>query len=235
MFSDLAHNFEKIINILQREFQKEINYKREEVHKIQKQLLKAQKSLHLLRYVVVKSFYESKEVKINTNEISVLPSTSSKPNLISNQQSRIHPAIKKLIGKKPLNYEPYRTRNKIIPNYGKVSKKHENITVKEENDTKEHTDNNLNEKHSLGLHQIIKTENHKDAMPIRNREKNKYNILIGNISKWMPSNSSQDNSTHKWMVYVRRPKTDHDITQIVKKVRFFLHPSYQPNDIVDVQ
>lgn len=236
MFLDVAENYVKIVNIFQNEFQKEINYKREEVHKIQQQLLKAQKSLHLLKYVVVKSFYESKELRIiNSHEIPVLPSTSSNPNIGISHQNRIHPAIKKLVGKKPLNYEPYRTRNKTVPKYGKKLKKGENVTIREEIDESENASNTPQCQSDNFSKISVKVENQNDGMPVRNREKIKYSILVGNISKWMPSNSSQDNSTHKWMVYVRGPKENPDITNIVKKVRFFLHPSYQPNDIVDVQ
>ena len=43
-----------------------------------------------------------------------------------------------------------------------------------------------------------------------------------------------DQSTHKWMVYVRGPKGEPNIDHFVKKVWFFLHPSYRPNDLVEV-
>lgn len=36
------------------------------------------------------------------------------------------------------------------------------------------------------------------------------------------------------MVYVRCPPGDPDISSLVHKVRFFLHPSYRPNDLVEV-
>lgn len=229
---DLMQKYNNVINIFQREFQKEISYKREEIHKIQQKLLKAQKTLHLLRYVVVKSFYDRKDLKTNnSNEIPVLPSTSTDPNAGFNQQNRLHPAVKKLVGKKPLNYEPYRTRNKIIPN-SNDNIKSEQIKVKEEPVENIEDESIETETKDFKIENKIKQD---DGMPVRNREKNKYTILVGNISKWIPSNSSQDNSTHKWMVYVRGPKENPDITNIVQKVRFFLHPSYQPNDIVDIQ
>ena len=44
-----------------------------------------------------------------------------------------------------------------------------------------------------------------------------------------------DQSTHKWMVYVRGPAGDPKIHHFVKKVWFFLHPSYRPNDLVEVR
>jgi hypothetical protein len=40
--------------------------------------------------------------------------------------------------------------------------------------------------------------------------------------------------THKWKVYICGPAEDADISYFVKKVRFFLHPSYKPNDVIEV-
>ena len=66
----------------------------------------------------------------------------------------------------------------------------------------------------------------------------KRRIIVGNTSQYLhPVASSQENadgSTHKWMVYVRGPHEDPDISNFVKAVRFFLHPSYHPNDIIRV-
>jgi len=44
-----------------------------------------------------------------------------------------------------------------------------------------------------------------------------------------------DQSTHKWMVYVRGSRKEPSIDHFVKKVWFFLHPSYKPNDLVEVR
>ena len=66
----------------------------------------------------------------------------------------------------------------------------------------------------------------------------KKRIIVGNTSQYLhPAASSQENmdgSTHKWMCYVRGPHQDPDISNFVKAVRFFLHPSYHPNDIIRV-
>ncbi|XP_066264964.1 YEATS domain-containing protein 2-like [Branchiostoma lanceolatum] len=43
-----------------------------------------------------------------------------------------------------------------------------------------------------------------------------------------------DQSTHKWMVYVRGPREAPRIDHFVKKVWFYLHPSYRPNDLVEI-
>ena len=42
-------------------------------------------------------------------------------------------------------------------------------------------------------------------------------------------------STHKWMVYVRGPRERPSLSHVVEKVWFFLHPSYKPNDLVEIK
>ncbi|XP_002734523.1 YEATS domain-containing protein 2-like [Saccoglossus kowalevskii] len=64
----------------------------------------------------------------------------------------------------------------------------------------------------------------------------KKRIVVGNISKYIPPDKREENdpSTHKWMAYVRGPLEEPRIDHFVKKVWFFLHPSYRPNDLVEV-
>ena len=64
----------------------------------------------------------------------------------------------------------------------------------------------------------------------------KKRIIIGNTSKFISIDNREENdkSTHKWMVYVRGPPGEPHIDRFIKKVWFFLHPSYRPNDIVEV-
>ncbi len=67
----------------------------------------------------------------------------------------------------------------------------------------------------------------------------KKRVIVGNTSQYLDpvahQHVSADGSTHKWMVYVRGPQAEPDISHFVKAVRFFLHPSYHPNDIVRVK
>ncbi|CAB4492334.1 unnamed protein product [Rhizophagus irregularis] len=65
----------------------------------------------------------------------------------------------------------------------------------------------------------------------------KRRIVVGNVSKWIASEKRDPNLqkyTHKWMVYVAGPPHDLNVTPFIRKVRFYLHPSYKPHDIVDV-
>ncbi|XP_063771763.1 YEATS domain-containing protein 2 isoform X2 [Pseudophryne corroboree] len=65
----------------------------------------------------------------------------------------------------------------------------------------------------------------------------KKTIVVGNVSKYIPPDKREENdqSTHKWMVYVRGSRKEPSINHFVKKVWFFLHPSYKPNDLVEVR
>uniref|UniRef100_A0AAY4AMZ2 YEATS domain-containing protein n=1 Tax=Denticeps clupeoides TaxID=299321 RepID=A0AAY4AMZ2_9TELE len=64
----------------------------------------------------------------------------------------------------------------------------------------------------------------------------KKTIIVGNVSKYIAPDKREENdqSTHKWMVYVRGSKKEPSIDHFVRKVWFFLHPSYKPNDLVEV-
>ncbi|XP_055378320.1 uncharacterized protein LOC129610028 [Condylostylus longicornis] len=58
-------------------------------------------------------------------------------------------------------------------------------------------------------------------------------IAVGNTSKFIHKDDLHDKITHKWLIYVQS-KTHVPIEKFVKKVRFYLHPSYKPN-VVDVE
>lgn len=71
--------------------------------------------------------------------------------------------------------------------------------------------------------------------PRGSQYKLKRRFVIGNVSRWIPHDDREDMSTHKWMIYVRGCKTHPDVSGLVEKVRFFIHQSYYPNNVVDVQ
>lgn len=63
------------------------------------------------------------------------------------------------------------------------------------------------------------------------------NSSLSLFSRYIPPDKREENdqSTHKWMVYVRGSRREPSINHFVKKVWFFLHPSYKPNDLVEVR
>jgi transcription initiation factor IIF auxiliary subunit len=63
----------------------------------------------------------------------------------------------------------------------------------------------------------------------------KKRIIIGNVSKYIcPLDGQTSQPLFKWMVYVSGTTYDLDLTAYVRQVRFFLHPSYAPNDVIDL-
>ena len=67
------------------------------------------------------------------------------------------------------------------------------------------------------------------------QHKAKRRIIVGNVSKWIACDQrSEDQATHKWMIYVRGPENDDDLSDVVEKVRFLIHPSYHPHDVIEV-
>ncbi|KAJ2725702.1 hypothetical protein GGI07_001070 [Coemansia sp. Benny D115] len=62
-------------------------------------------------------------------------------------------------------------------------------------------------------------------------------ILLGNTSRFVPRDQrppGQETSTHQWTVYMRPLDPTQPLARYVRKVRMFLHPSYRPDDIVDL-
>ncbi|XP_057375564.1 YEATS domain-containing protein 2-like isoform X2 [Daphnia carinata] len=62
----------------------------------------------------------------------------------------------------------------------------------------------------------------------------KKKLIIGNISRWIPVSERDDTASHKWMVYVRGPKEEPNVSSFISQVIFFLHPSYAPHDTIHV-
>lgn len=73
----------------------------------------------------------------------------------------------------------------------------------------------------------------------------KKRIIVGNTSKHISNpffecrfiyvvRKEGDMASHKWVLYLRGPEEDPDVTHFVKKVRFYLDDSFAPNNIVDV-
>ena len=70
--------------------------------------------------------------------------------------------------------------------------------------------------------------------PRGSQYKYKQRIIIGNVSKWIAPDQRDDASSHKWMMYMRGDKELPDMSHMVEKVRFELHPSYQPHHIIEI-
>lgn len=246
------------------EFKNELKCRENQLETIEAKLLKAKKTLHLLRYALVTSYYKTNEFESDEFTEGI------------DAQSRIHPAVKRLLPGNNL-YNIRERRGNVATNTDITIKEepmddssadsskepitHKGMETYFQNNyemesliTKEnpcHIQDNLKqeivsqESPSLGFNRnleefakSIDTDTKISGASFdrtRNRLRIKQRIIVGNISKWMPSECKEDNTTHKWMVYVRTAKDSQDISVFVDKVTFYLHPSYKPNDVVEVR
>ena len=201
------------------------------------------KTLHLLRYAIVTDFYNRKQC---------LASDAGE-----SQQTLIHPAVKKLIGKSPRRIKtqfidvaiPSTSKDPRFLDPGPPStsknsldfsenKKNENLErdCKEQTAKRSHSDSSEREPpKKIPRYVPPKSAIPEPPCPSRGvHHKVRKRIVVGNISKWIPPDWREDAASHKWTMYVRGNKDDADIGDFVSKVRFFLHPSYRPNDVVEV-
>ncbi|KAJ2767395.1 hypothetical protein IWQ56_003350 [Coemansia nantahalensis] len=63
-------------------------------------------------------------------------------------------------------------------------------------------------------------------------------VLLGNTSQFVAPQDrppGMESSTHQWTVYLRGASAGDAPGDYIRKVRVFLHPSYRPDDIVDLE
>jgi hypothetical protein len=56
---------QRISAIIQKEFSTELSDREKDVHEIQERLHQAQKTLHILRYIIVSACYNKKQVQVS--------------------------------------------------------------------------------------------------------------------------------------------------------------------------
>lgn len=100
---------EAIRRIVDREFQKELNTKEQELEEINKRLDETKKLLAKVRYAVVHHYYNQKSLICSTEEIAAVEKSqqdamTSYPLAGNKPQMAIHPSLKKLLGKRPIDY-----------------------------------------------------------------------------------------------------------------------------------
>lgn len=231
MYTEQERN--RILAILEAEFDKELKAKEKEVIEIQERIHKTQRILQYLCYAVVADFY-SREKTITS--------------VASTRQRRIHPAVKKLLSGKGPPGAPELPQNITIPadcSAASGSKDATECLETIDSDVLARVDSpnscdSLSSKEKKVPRYIPPKPKPKPIIgsgsePVRGgQNKVKTILVVGNVSKWLPLDMRDDSASHKWMVYVRGPKGEPDISSFVSKVRFFLHPSYRPNDVVQV-
>ncbi|CAN7988278.1 unnamed protein product [Ixodes hexagonus] len=199
----------KIEQIVKSRFSEEISTRESELDTINPRIYQAQVLLEKLRVGIITKYYAA----------SGQP-TSNEPGSAENQQTaQVHPTSKKYLGK---SLPPSDIGNAVIsaPSNAEGAKAASLLA-----DQVQPASNGSREE-----------EEENTTIGQTSRLKNKMRVIVGNVSKYISSEKRDptDHATHKWMVYVRCPPGEPEIASVVRKVRFFLHPSYRPNDLVEV-
>ncbi|XP_029884059.1 YEATS domain-containing protein 2 isoform X6 [Aquila chrysaetos chrysaetos] len=232
---------QKIETIIKEQFAVEMKSKEHEIEVIDQRLIEARRMMDKLRACIVANYYASAGL------LKAGEGTRSCDATILN-----HPSIKKFLE------SPSRSSSPANQGSDTPSANHsESDSLSQHNDFLLDKDNgNLDADERLpnSLDQRQSRNTGRDSSSVSSSQKPgqrnaglsndetsrlyvKKTIVVGNVSKYIPPDKREENdqSTHKWMVYVRGSRREPSINHFVKKVWFFLHPSYKPNDLVEVR
>ncbi|XP_027517799.1 YEATS domain-containing protein 2 isoform X5 [Corapipo altera] len=232
---------QKIETIIKEQFAVEMKSKEHEIEVIDQRLIEARRMMDKLRACIVANYYASAGL------LKAGEGTRSCDATILN-----HPSIKKFLE------SPSRSSSPANQGSDTPSANHsESDSLSQHNDFLLDKDNgNLDAEERLtnSLDQRQSRNAGRDSSGVSSSQKPgqrnaglsndetsrlyvKKTIVVGNVSKYIPPDKREENdqSTHKWMVYVRGSRREPSINHFVKKVWFFLHPSYKPNDLVEVR
>ncbi|XP_040336831.1 YEATS domain-containing protein 2 isoform X1 [Herpailurus yagouaroundi] len=233
---------QKIETIIKEQFALEMKNKEHEIEVIDQRLIEARRMMDKLRACIVANYYASAGL------LKVSEGSKTCDTMVFN-----HPAIKKFLESPSRSSSPANQRSETpSANHSEsdsLSQHNDFLSDKDNNsnmDLEERLSNNMEQRPSRNTGRDIAsiTGSHKTEQ--RNADLTgdetsrlfvKKTIVVGNVSKYIPPDKREENdqSTHKWMVYVRGSRREPSINHFVKKVWFFLHPSYKPNDLVEVR
>ncbi|KAG4076946.1 hypothetical protein HA402_015933 [Bradysia odoriphaga] len=221
---------DKIKMIIKREFLKEISSKEEEINLIDHKLNQTKRLLQRVRYAVTMSYYTKKNLVHSANELKC--ESNATETISATVGQAIHPSLKKLLGKKPIDYEEI-LKGRSPRNAAKTARS-TLIKSKKKGTGKPDKDVAINEMKIPRYISPTKSDVHIEKInSSRGRNQTSHLIVVGNTSKYIGDEKSANEVTHKWLVYIKT-KTPVGIEDMVSKVRFFLHPSYKPNDVIEV-
>uniref|UniRef100_A0A7N8XTW8 YEATS domain-containing protein 2 n=1 Tax=Mastacembelus armatus TaxID=205130 RepID=A0A7N8XTW8_9TELE len=224
---------QKIETIIREQFALEMKNKEHEIDVINQRLNEARRMMDKLRACIVANYYANVGV-------TKLPehATKSDPAVLN------HPAIRRFLESPSRSSSPL---NQGSDTPSLVHSESESLSHHGEGAEREEEDSNRQDRRpgrntgkdtfgvpsSIGAEQRVTFHTTGDEA---SRLYAKKTIVVGNVSKYIPPDKREENdqSTHKWMVYVRGSRKEPTIDHFVKKVWFFLHPSYKPNDLVEV-
>ncbi|XP_025892142.1 YEATS domain-containing protein 2 isoform X3 [Nothoprocta perdicaria] len=232
---------QKIETIIKEQFAVEMKNKEHEIEVIDQRLIEARRMMDKLRACIVANYYASAGL------LKAGEGTRSCDATILN-----HPSIKKFLESPSRSSSPANQGSDTpFANHSESDSlsQHNDFLLDKDNgnlDGEERLANSLDQRQSRNTGRESSGVSNSQKAGQRNaglsndetsRLYVKKTIVVGNVSKYIPPDKREENdqSTHKWMVYVRGSRREPSINHFVKKVWFFLHPSYKPNDLVEVR
>ena len=119
--------------------------------------------------------------------------TNTVPSGDALSEPTIHPAVKKVIGKRPLGVQP--CNHAEIPESTAETSQEEGDSPATQEELKSSTGIKVPRYVPPKLPEVIA------AVPVRGEHRcSRKKLHIGNVSKWIPVSERTDNSSHRWMV-----------------------------------
>ncbi|KAG8014123.1 YEATS domain-containing protein 2 [Nibea albiflora] len=229
---------QKIETIIREQFSLEMKNKEHEIDVISQRLNEARRMMDKLRACIVANYYANAGMARLTEHTS-----KSDPAVLN------HPAIRRFLespsrSSSPLNQGSEtpslaHSESESLSQQGEGAERDGEGAWREDGRGQERRPGRNTGKDTFGVPLSIGAEQRVTYHTTGNEASRLYakkTIVVGNVSKYIPPDKREENdqSTHKWMVYVRGSRREPSIDHFVKKVWFFLHPSYKPNDLVEV-
>ncbi|XP_051944078.1 YEATS domain-containing protein 2 isoform X2 [Hippocampus zosterae] len=228
---------QKIEAIITEQFSLEMKNKEHEIDIISQRLNEARRMMDKLRACIVANFYA------NAGMTKLQESSKSDSGALN------HPAIRRFLefpsrSSSPLNQGSetpslVQSESESLSQHGDSTEKDAEGVWREDSCKNERRPGRNTGKDTFGVPTKLGNEQRMTCHTLSDEASRLYakkTIVVGNVSKYIPPDKREENdqSTHKWMVYVRGSRKEPSIDHFVKKVWFFLHPSYKPNDLVEV-
>ncbi|TNN67775.1 YEATS domain-containing protein 2 [Liparis tanakae] len=229
---------QKIETIIREQFSLEMKNKEHEIDVISQRLNEARRMMDKLRACIVANYYANAG-------ITKLPEHVSK----SDPAALNHPAIRRFLespsrSSSPLNQGSEtpslaHSESESLSQQGEGAERDGEGAWRDDGGRPERRPGRNTGKDTFGVPLSLGAEQRVTYQTSGNESSRLYakkTIVVGNVSRYIPPDKREENdqSTHKWMVYVRGSRREPSIDHFVKKVWFFLHPSYKPNDLVEV-
>uniref|UniRef100_A0A667XM19 YEATS domain-containing protein 2 n=1 Tax=Myripristis murdjan TaxID=586833 RepID=A0A667XM19_9TELE len=228
---------QKIEAIIREQFSLEMKNKEHEIDVISQRLNEARRMMDKLRACIVANYYANAG-------LTKMPEASKSDSAVLN-----HPAIRRFLespsrSSSPLNQGSETpslapSESESLSQQGEGPERNGEGAWREEGSRQERRPGRNTGKDTFGVPSAVGAEQrvtYHTSGDDASRLYAKKTIVVGNVSKYIPPDKREENdqSTHKWMLYVRGSRREPSIDHFVKKVWFFLHPSYKPNDLVEV-